>query len=305
MKKVLIIVNKSWEVDPVISAMTASKIKPLGFPLPDPLNMPVPGWRKPKPPGPAQPRAVFDIYSTVERRPADLLLSAVVWCIEDLMRPGANTSSSAEKAVQLEALFKSEKEVDLVIAFGTGGFNDRHTSFNGSVVIGSEFFSYNAVPDNPDSQFRHPGLNRHLPTNLPDARAKDLFKIFSDKFRDIVESKLLPTPNEPARKPKVMAASNFVAISNVNITNYNDYAWADDEGLKAYHEQNVKSPVGSIETTHGMIRLCCDWPVIFVSAISDRLGYFASEVSPGQNFVASFNGGVFLSYFIPELISVT
>jgi hypothetical protein len=43
---------------------------------------------------------------------------------------------------------------------------------------------------------------------------------------------------------------------------------------------------------------------IFISAITDRDAYFDNEDLPkshAQNFSASFNGGVFLNWFIPLL----
>jgi hypothetical protein len=308
MKNILIIVNKSWEVDPVINAMMASKIKPSGFPFPVSLNIPA---SKPidssNSPKQDKFRAEFEIVRMINidgKEVREVLIRTSVWCIEDLMNPKANSSSSEEKQHALSKIFTNEKNIDLVIAFGTAGFNDRFTSFNGSVVIGSEFCSYDAIPDNQESKFKSPLLGKHLPSNIDKEINKKLFRIFSDKFKDIVESKLIATPNSPASKAKVLAAMNYVAISNVNITNYNDYAWADEEGISHYHATGSKSPIGSIETTHAVIRMCSELPTIFISAISDRLGYFNSEVTPSQNYVASFNGGILLSYLIPELINV-
>lgn len=39
-------------------------------------------------------------------------------------------------------------------------------------------------------------------------------------------------------------------------------------------------PIGSLETTHGVIRLSSDKPAIFVSAITDREGNFDMKVMP-------------------------
>jgi len=302
MNKVTIIVNKSWEADPVIHAITSMKIKPAGFPFPVELNIPRPSplssMSAPKQIG---YRALFEIR---DPKTSDVLLSATIWCIEDLMHADKHGSSSEEKALCLAELYEKEKGSDLVIAVGTAGFNDRYTSMNGSVVIGAEFVTFDAIPDNRESEFKHELLGRYLPSNLPEVLQKNLFAIFKDSFKDIVSSKLLPVPNQPAERCKVMAASNYVALSNVNITNYNDYAWADEAGLKHYEQLEVRSPVGSIETTHGVIRICSTIPTIFVSAISDRLGYFASEITPGQNYVSSFNAGILLSYLIPELVNV-
>jgi len=252
-------------------------------------------------------RGVFQITQTEKVDGEDVtetLIKATVWCIEDIMDPKKNSSSSEEKGDKLPLVFNSEKDVDLVIAFGTAGFNDRITSFNGSVTIGSEFFSFNAKPGNTQSDFKNPLLGQYLPANIKEPTNEAIFKIFNDRFRDMVESKFVSTPNAPAPKARVLAASNYVAVSNINITSYNDYAWADEEGIAKYHAIKEKSPIGSIETTHGVIRMCTTFPTIFVSAIADRLGYFKSDVTPTQNFAASFNGGILLAHLIPALIPI-
>jgi len=306
MKNILIIINKSWEVEPLLSAMTAMKIKPVGFPYPSKLNTPIPQPLDSSKSGKQDKcRAIFEI---TQKDPVNqvetLIVKATVWCIEDIMDPAINSSSSGEKASKLPMVFNGEQNVDLVIAFGTAAFNDKDASFNGSLVIGSEFFTYNAHDDNAESQFKHPLLGKYLKCNLSEDRRKSIFKIIDDKFKDVVESKLVLTPNEQAKKTKVLAASNYVAISNINITDPNDFAWADEAGINDYTKTGEKSPIGSIETTHGVIRLASELPIIFVSAITDRLTRFASEVTPSQNYIASFNGGILLSHLIPALGSI-
>jgi hypothetical protein len=288
MKNILVVANKSWEVEPMLDSMTSKNIKPKELPFPATLNSPVNGKQN-------QPRAVFD-FKDAENNPR---ARATVWCIEDVMDPAVSSSSSEEKWNKLPNVFGKE-DFDITIAFGTAGFNDRYTSFNGSVVIGSEFFLYNAKPDNTQSKFTHELIGKPIGSNLPDPLK--FFKLFDTSFKNTVESLLIPTPNNSCPKPKVLAASNYLALSNVNITNYEDYAWADEEGLASYHLTKHKSPIGSIETTHGIIRLASAFPTIFVSAITDRLTYFNAEVTPTQNYTASFNGGTLLSYLLPILV---
>ena len=93
----------------------------------------------------------------------------------------------------------------------------------------------------------------------------------------------------------ILPAGNFVALSEVNITNYDDYAWTDRLAFERFRSEDPTAPVGSIETTHGLIRIMSDAPFIFVSGITDRLGYFNQDLGPrtvAQNFVAAHNAGI-------------
>ena len=114
----------------------------------------------------------------------------------------------------------------------------------------------------------------------------------------------------PARKQILVAASNYTAVGVVNITNYDDYAWADEEALRAFRdackEHRERPPIGSVETTHGVIRLQSETPFIFISGITDRIGHFNMEVGPrpyAQNFVAAHNAGVVAAWLIPRIVS--
>ena len=99
----------------------------------------------------------------------------------------------------------------------------------------------------------------------------------------------------------------YVSLSNVNVTNYSDYAWADPEALRALGCAEPKQSVGSVETTHGVIRLVVpSQQFLFFSGIANRLGYFNSETalrSYAQNFVASHNAAVVLAWAMPALMA--
>ena len=93
----------------------------------------------------------------------------------------------------------------------------------------------------------------------------------------------------------ILPAGNFVALSEVNITNYDDYAWTDRLAFERFRAENPAAPGGSIETTHALIRIMSDAPFIFVSGLTDRLGYFNQDLGPrtvGQNFLAAHNAGI-------------
>jgi hypothetical protein len=101
-----------------------------------------------------------------------------------------------------------------------------------------------------------------------------------------------------------VAAANYAAIGDVNVTNYDDYAWADPAALKAFKRHDDTDPVGSLETTHGLIRLQSEAPFLFISGITNRVGYFNMEVAPrayAQNFVCAHNAGVVATWLLPRL----
>lgn len=122
-----------------------------------------------------------------------------------------------------------------------------------------------------------------------------------------VQGKLLKPPLNPSKIPVLLTAFGYVALSDVNIVNYDDFAWADQETVDAYLSTHSKLPIGSLETTHGVIRLCCgSTAFMFVSGITDRVNYFNQEVAPAtyaQNFVAAHNAGIAIVQMLPMLFA--
>lgn len=118
---------------------------------------------------------------------------------------------------------------------------------------------------------------------------------------------MLPTPLNPAKPPILIPSASYVALSNVNVTNFNDYVWADPEAMDACKAAAPKQSVGSVETTHGVVRLVVpSQQFIFVSGIANRLGYINMEVAPrsyAQNFAASHNAAIALAWSIPALMA--
>ena len=119
------------------------------------------------------------------------------------------------------------------------------------------------------------------------------------------QKRLLNTPLNPTNFLKVDADKRLVALSNVNVTKYSEYKFKDGEGVTAFQKAETGMELGSVETTHGVIRVsAADRPFIFISAIVDRLGYFDEDVVPkefSQNFSGSFNAGIVTSWLIPFL----
>jgi hypothetical protein len=108
----------------------------------------------------------------------------------------------------------------------------------------------------------------------------------------------------------VLSAYNGTALGTVNVTNYDEYVWADLETVAAFEAANTRGALGSVETTHGLIRLAAEDALkakprfAFVSGICDRVGYFNAEVNPreyAQNFAASHNMGVVVAWMLSKI----
>ncbi|TPA31601.1 hypothetical protein DIJ61_04355 [Burkholderia pseudomallei] len=63
---------------------------------------------------------------------------------------------------------------------------------------------------------------------------------------------------------------------------------------------------GSVETTHGIIHASVKSDqFLFVSAITNRLGYINMEVAPrnyAQDFAVAHNAGITLAWLLPTLL---
>lgn len=317
MKKIAVIVNKNWETEPVLNALTNPELKPQELPFAKPINTPKDSKNKM-----SDPRAVitFD-NSNLKDKDGNIppSLEVVIYCIQDLMyldmQPAPelqSTSSSSEKDRVLKKLFTEKlTDIDLVIAVGTAGYPFEGFPMAGSVVIGSEFFIKNGNSSNPKSYFKSELIGKIIESNVNAELFHPAKGIFNNTFRNLTESKFIPVPNHKAEKMVCIASPVYCAISFVNVTEYSEYGWADQEAIDEYYEitkrtPNTKdsihrSPVGSIETTHGIIRVNSKSPTIFISAITDNLGYFNSEVTPTQNYTASFNSGLVLGQLLCSL----
>lgn len=289
MTTVAVIVNKNWEAEPMIAGMCGNEFRPASLPFPEELST-----LQDKKYTANKPRAVFRFRD--EKLPdKPVLVEVKVWCIQDLMEKSKSSSNSKEKYKVLTLILKQENP-DLVIATGTAGYVSE-TSYAGSVVIGARFFTHNGHPGNPDSDMKHPDFEKLLPLNINPM----VFSIVNPAFKQKVEHKLLKVPVNPAIRPAVLASQFYTALGSVNVTDYGEYGWVDQEAIQSFRSVEKKLPIGSVETTHGVIRFSSDKPCMFVSAIVDREGHFELEVTPGQNYVGSFNAGIVIGQFIADL----
>jgi hypothetical protein len=299
MKRIVLIGNKSWEVEPILNALLNVRIRPVALPNPTHLNYP---WTFAQ--GTAKPRAVWDSFrqTTIE-----------LWCIQDIMDAKWNPSSSQGKHECLPKIlaYRPEKP-DIVVALGTAALGLNGGNNNGCVVLGSNIFIHNYHPDgqNPESIWDDPA---HFEKVLHSTVNPDLFQLDTNTIQAIEQRLLKPYLN-PSANISVLSDKDNIGVSVVNITNYADYANSDESGLQKLADTGNTLPVGSVETTHGVIRLLCDAPFFFISGITDRVGHFADDVNgkdangnvktEAQNFTAAFNIGVCLSYVIPELVTL-
>ena len=151
MKKILVIINKNWETEPVLNALTNPKLRPAALPFPEVINTPCDGDNRM-----SQPRAVFSLP-----REGEEPLQVVVRCIEDLMATGVNTSSSLEKYKVLSQAIAADA-ADLIISVSTANYPDPAVTHNGTVILGGNFFIHDGNPDShaDPEPYRRP--RRHL-----------------------------------------------------------------------------------------------------------------------------------------------
>ncbi len=294
--RVLIFVNKAWEADPLVGVFTNDQVRPFKFPTPSAppqVNIPLSDGS----------------MKTVQARLAlkSAAATAEVWCIKDLMDPKKKSSSSEEKARVLPLVTANGDRPSLVVAFGTATFADAR-SYNGCVVVGSNVFVHNpySAEPNPESNFTHPDMGKLLDCSQQPTNAK-VFPPLDREMRPLIETAFLPTPINSADPPSLIVSAAYVALSNVNVTDPNNYAWADPEALRAVAAKAPRQAIGSVETTHGVTQLTVPSPeFLFVSGVANRVGYFNMEVAPrtyAQNFVASHNAAVALAWMMPALMA--
>jgi len=290
--RILLLANKNWEADPLVSVLRSDRASPSKFAFEPPPTVTIQHSGGDK---------------AVAARLAVKLTNAIaeVWCIQDLMDPAKNSSSSQEKARVLSPLTTNGPEPSLVVAFGTAAHPDHHASHNGCAVIGSSVFVHDPhrQDPNPDSQWTHDGIGKLQ--NLSGQTINEAVFKQLERNSSAVEARFLPVPTNPAAPPALILSKTHVALSNVNITNHANYAWADPEALRACSQAAPNLSVGSVETTHGVIRLVVpSRQFVFVSGIANRMGRFDMEVAPrlyAQNFVASHNAAVALAWMMPAL----
>ncbi|HKP39609.1 hypothetical protein [Mycobacterium sp.] len=292
--RILIFANKAWETDALVAVIRNAHAVPSNFPPFDP---------PPQVTVQLNNGGTKQVSARLAVRTANA--TAELWCVQDLTDPARSSSSSEEKARVIPAVVANGPAPTLVVAFGSASFPDA-ASFNGCAVVGTQVFVHNPhETPNPESNWIRPEFDKLLaPTTAPPG---SVLSMLDRELRPACESRFLPPPLNAANPPVLLVSSDYVALSDVNVTTPADYVWADPRAMKAMHDAKVNAPVGSMETTHGVIRLAAPSDqFLFFSGIANRLGYFNSEVAPrayAQNFAASHNAGIALAYALPLLMA--
>ena len=308
-QRIVVVANKTWEAAPLLSTLFSPRSRPAVVrPIDriyDPDAHPC-DWHEPP-----EPRALLVAGDTTVQ----------VFCIEDWMDPDAGSSNTAEKMRVLPRIFQSSAELfddpaEVVVAFGTAGIPSS-IAFNGCVTVGTNTVVYDPFAGRAtralsrddgtmEPMWNDPRVGDVLPSRLPQGWFRDL----PPTVRATAEARFVSPPIHPATPMTVLAGNGFAALSTVNVTNYDDYVWADPASLAHFSASVDRHEVGSQETTHGLIRIAAENALgrlptfLYVSGITDSIGWFDMEVSPrayAQNFAAAHNAGVTLGWLLPEL----
>jgi hypothetical protein len=298
-KRVILIANKWWEADPLCWVLFHDKARPSVFfdykiknyPSLRVSNRP----NDPRPRDPvAIPRFTFACMdATVE-----------VWCLEELMNPAENPSSAAEKARVLPAAIAAGTPPDLVIAFGTAGSRPG-LHINGCVVVGRRAYINDAYKADVDrtGMWTPPKANTVIESDLP----VSVMQGISSGSKHSAEARFLPPPITPANPLLLMAGDGFISIGHVNCTNYDEYAWSPQCAVESFNDNASRlGEIGSVESTHGLIRLISEAPFLYVSGIVVTVGLFNVQVTPrvyAQNTVAAHNAAIALAWLLPDVIA--
>lgn len=297
-KRIVVVVNKWWELDPVLFCLS-SRYLPFGVPWPTLVDHPRPRRNPQQPGSPAapSPRARVSV-NTVDIE---------FWCVSDLMDhlpdKSKYQSSSERKAEHLPIMFAQQP--DLCVAVGTAAGGSEYRSINGSVVVGTKCFMHNAKPNgaNPDSNWDVGPFGVVIDSDVTPAEFAPFLSMESPIARTVSSAFIRP-PNNSATPPAVLADYDAVALNTINVTDYRDYDAADAETIKAFRAVSQKGTMGSLETTHGLIRVFGASRFLFISGIVNRPLRFPEDVDTAvyaQNTTAAHNAGVVTAYALKVL----
>jgi hypothetical protein len=298
-KRVMVIANKWWEADPLCWVLFHKKARPAIFSDFKINNYPV--QRKfdeaTEPPiqdPPVFPRITFKCRDAIVE----------IWCLEELMNPAENPSSAAEKARVLPKAITYGATPDLVVAFGTAG-SRQDLRINGCVVIGRKVYIHDAYKSVKDrtGMWTPPAADTVIESEL----SGRVIPGISSMGKHSAEARFLPPPIAPANPLLLMAGNGLIAVGHVNCTNYDDYAWSPVRAVESFNDNaSEMGEIGSIESTHGLIRLLSAAPFLYVSGIVDPVGFFNFQVTPkvyAQNTVAAHNAAIALAWILPDVIA--
>ena len=297
-KRVLIVINKWWECNPVMNVLSNDNARPaaeLGWP--QLLRYPCKKHELF-----CVPRAVFSLSN----------IRAEVWCISDLLAKYPDTpqyqSSSERKMEQMASIFKySNQSADLVVAVGTAAAYPPDVSINGSVITGTKVFMHNCHPkgSNPYSNWESNQFDIVIDSHLKESDFEAVTDIETIP-PSVMDRFLVPPLNPDPAGGKLIADYDFVALSAINVTDYAEYYEMDKKTLSAYQMRYNPAHGKSIDTTHGLIRVVAgiSTPFLFVSGIVNRLGHYKEDVDPrpyAQNTTGAHNAGIVVAWMLLKI----
>ena len=300
MKRIVIIGNKTWEIEPVTYALTSAFFSKAPI-APSSTWMPHQHRN-----GELRPTMVWLISD-------DLVIE--LWCLQKIMSVQAapfeyerHYSSSEQKFLRLPAIMEYGGQwPDLVIALASGSYPSG-ISHNGSVVVGSSCYVNNAHSDgsNPVSAWSHPQMQQVMPGNVSTSFFDRMnLELATPAARQFFMRRMIRVPNHPGEMAGIICHRDLLALSNVNMIDSGEYAEYYRKGLEMIGETGGIPSLAVVETTIGIIRLCAGTaPFMFVAPITDRAGHYQEDVESrdiAQNFSACMNGGIFISWLIPFL----
>jgi hypothetical protein len=300
MKRAVVVVNKWWELDPALMAMLNDNARPANSPWPDPRTF-QPYRQRPKSPSPENlhpvPRAVFQYRG----------FTAEVWCISDLLEhlPNELQSSSEQKAALLPRIVNYGARPDLVLAVGTAGAPYEVPNQNGNVVVGTKVFMHDGHPNgsNDKSKWSEGPFDQLIESTLD----PQLFAGIAQFDTSTPARRFLAAALVPAPATTILMEFGNAALGTLNVTNYAEYTALDPQTVQTFQSVRRNGTAASLETTHGLIRVKCGSPFIFISGITDRIGHFDDDVAPrshAQNTAAAHNAGVVTSWLLSRLDQV-
>lgn len=305
-KRVVVIANTTAEADGLMAVLATTDVRPPSF---DAVPRPLEEYFQPPTTPPKGLRGFYKKNGvTVE-----------VWCIWELQSDKQLTDDTFNKVMLLPNAIKPPgKDLPvMVVAFGTAA-GHWDMSYNGSVVVGSAVLLHSPrfLENNEKVKAVKKVLETHgvaLDTIIESTKGWD-FLSKADFFRGKraeIEAKFLKPPLNPAADPIVLLSPNRLGLASINMNSTNDYARADEEtldaALGAIRKNTTIFEVGGVETTHGLIRAFTPEkaPFIYVTAISNRLGWFPMELVPrraAQHVAVINNAGVVTAYLIDWIL---
>jgi hypothetical protein len=294
MKRILLIVNKKFEVEGLLAALLDTTLRPPALGDPTIINYP---WRLTF--TTAQPRAVWMSFPGQQFE---------LWCIQDLMDPTLNASSTYIKwQVMPQIVAYSADQPNLVVALGTAAYGSKTENHNGCVVMGSDVFIHNYHLNEPQTWNDTANCEKLITSTI----APSFFSAITSALKKSIVGNMLKPFLYPAETIDFIYSNDLLALSTVNVTNPADYPLSDPSGMQAVLNANIRLTVGSVESTHGIIRLLTNAPFIFISGITNRFTLMGIDAlgtdNQGNvklnsvNFSGSFNLGVALAWLMPYI----